>query len=142
MKNYLSLAILLISLTVMGQQPSAVIDQKVHKIVMQFSNGDSTQQMGVMTQLGNIHEAWPNAKIEVVCHSSGLDLLTAAKSKVGKQIASFSEMGITFAACNNTMRRRNVKKEDLVPSAVVVPSAMLEIVSKQEKKWSYLKAGF
>ena len=142
MKTILSLVVFLITLNTFGQQPSAVIDNKVHNIVMQFSNGDSTQQMGVMTQLGNIREAWPNAKIEVVCHSSGLDLLTSTKSKVGKQIASFSEQGIIFAACNNTMRRRNVKKEDLLPSSVVVPSAMLELVSKQEAHWSYLKAGY
>ena len=142
MKNYITLSLCLLSLAALGQQPSAVIDQKEHLIVMQFSNGDSLQQMGIVTQLGNIREAWPNAKIEVVCHSSGLDMLTTAKSKVGKQVANFSTQGITFAACNNTMKRRNVKKEDLLPSSVVVPSAMLEIVTKQEQKWSYLKAGY
>lgn len=142
MKTILMITFFLVMMNASAQQSSAVVDMKIHKIVMQFSNGDSTQQMGVITQLGNIREAWPNAKIEVVCHSFGLDLLTSAKSKVGKQIASFSEQGVTFAACNNTMKRRNVKKEDLLPVAVVVPSAMLELVSKQEINWKYLKAGY
>ncbi|HRI78641.1 MAG TPA: DsrE family protein [Cyclobacteriaceae bacterium] len=142
MKTILSLFVFVTAFNAIAQQPSAVIDTKSHKIVMQFSNGDSLQQLGVMTQLGNIREAWPNAKIEVVCHSSGLDILTSAKSKVSKQIANLSEQGVVFAACHNTMKRRNVNKEDLVPSSVVVPSAMLEIVGKQEAHWSYLKAGY
>ena len=118
---------------------SQVVDNKVHKIVMQFSVGDSLEQVSIVGQLGNIRASWPQAQIEVVCHSSGLDLLTTSKSKVSKSIADLSSQGVVFAACNNTMRRRNLKKEDLLPISVVVPSAMLELVSKQEDGWAYLK---
>lgn len=142
MKNIILLFAILTAFCASAQDASAVVDTKVHRIVMQFSNGDSTQQHGIMTQLGNIREAWPKAKIEVVCHSSGLDMLVVSKSKVSAQIKSFSEQGVTFAACNNTMKRRNVKKSDLLTQSVVVPSAMLELVSKQEEGWSYLKAGY
>ncbi|MBY0436402.1 MAG: DsrE family protein [Cyclobacteriaceae bacterium] len=121
--------------------PSAgqVVDMKKHKIVMQFSVGDSTEQASLVGQVGNIRSAWPNATVEVVCHSSGLDILTKAKSKVAASIKDLSSQGVIFAACNNTMRRRNIKKEDLLEQAVVVPSAMIELVSKQESGWSYLK---
>ena len=112
---------------------------KKHKIVMQFSVGDSTEQASLVGQVGNIRSAWPNATVEVVCHSSGLDILTKAKSKVAASIKDLSSQGVIFAACNNTMRRRNIKKEDLLEQAVVVPSAMIELVSKQESGWSYLK---
>jgi intracellular sulfur oxidation DsrE/DsrF family protein len=124
----------------LGQPGNGVVDLKTHKIVMQFSVGDSLEQASVIGQVGNIRTAWPNAMIEVVCHSSGLDILTAKKSKVSKEVADLSSKGVVFAACNNTMRRKNLKKEDLLPGAVIVPSAMLELVTKQENGWAYLKA--
>ena len=48
---------------------------------------------------------------------------------------------VLFAACNNSLLRFNISKNDLISSAIVVPVAMLELMDKQEKGWSYIKAG-
>lgn len=143
MKNKLFLTLLIISLAtqVLFAQGSDVVDLKKHKIVIQFSDSDSLSQASVTGQVKNIRTAWPNAEVELVCHGPGLDLLVTSKSKASKAVADWSAQGVTFAACNNTMRRRNVKKEDLLPSAQVVPSAMTELVLKQEKGWAYVKGG-
>lgn len=124
-----------------AQQSDGIVDLKKHKIVMQFSDSDSLSQASVVGQVKNIRAAWPNAEVEVVCHGPGLDLLIAAKSKASSQVAELSGKGIVFAACNNTMKRRNIKKEDLLSSAVVVPSAIIELTQKQEKGWAYIKGG-
>jgi uncharacterized protein len=141
MKKIIFAILTLASVQVMAQAPSPVVDNKVHKIVMQVSSADSLQQFAVVTQLRNIREAWPNATVEVVCHSGGLDMLMTSKSKVSAQISALSSQGITFDACNNTMKRRNVKKEDLLSPSVVVPSGMLQLVTRQEENWSYVKGG-
>ncbi len=122
-----------------AQQNPGIIDNKVHKIVMQFTMGDSLEQVAIVGQVGNILASWPKAKIEVVCHSSGLDLLTTAKSVVAKTVAELSTQGVVFAACNNTMRKRNIKKADMLAVSFVVPSAMIELVRKQEEGWAYVK---
>ena len=122
-----------------AQQNEGVLDMKKHKIVMQFSNSDSLSQASVVGQVKNIRTAWPNAEIEVVCHGPGLDLLQTTKSKAADQVAEWSGKGVVFAACNNTMKRKKLTKEDLLSSAVVVPSAMIELTLKQEKGWAYVK---
>jgi uncharacterized protein len=127
--------------TLLAQQADGVVDLKKHKIVMQFSDSDSLSQASVVGQVKNIRAAWPNAEVEVVCHGPGLDLLITAKSKAANQVAEWNGKGVVFAACNNTMKRRNVKKEDLLSAAQVVPSAMIELTLKQEKDWAYLKGG-
>lgn len=124
-----------------AQQTDGVVDLKKHKIVMQFSDSDSLSQASVVGQVKNIRSAWPNAQVEVVCHGPGLDLLIAVKSKATNQIAEWSSKGVVFAACNNTMKRRNVKSDDLLPSIIVVPSAIIELTLKQEKDWAYIKGG-
>jgi intracellular sulfur oxidation DsrE/DsrF family protein len=139
MKAFAVALFMLTGFTAGAQSESRVVDQKVHKIVIQFSQGDSLEQHMMISQVGNIRASWPNAMIEVVCHGSGLDLITTSKTKVATQVAELSTKGVTFAACNNTMQRRKLKKEDLLPSPVVVPSAMLELVRRQEEGWAYLK---
>jgi len=142
MKYLLCSFILLATLTLaQAQNNSSVIDTKKHLIVMQFSDGDSLSQMSVTGQVKNIREAWPNADIEVVCHGPGLDLLMKGKSKASQAIEDWSAKGVVFAACNNTMKRRGVKKEGLLTASQVVPSAMLELVTKQENGWAYVKGG-
>ncbi len=139
MKLFTLLFLLGCSYTVLAQQNDGVVDMKKHKIVMQFSNSDSLSQASVVGQVKNIRTALPNAQIEVVCHGPGLDLLQTTKSKAAEQVAEWSGKGVVFAACGNTMKRKNLKKEDLLPSAKVVPSAMVELTLKQEKKWAYVK---
>lgn len=142
MKKILAFVILLCSITsIFAQQSSDVIDMKKHRIVMQFTDGESTSQEAVVGQVKNILTAWPNAEVEVVCHSAGLDLLTTAKSEVSKTLTELSSKGVIFSACNNSMRKRNVKKEDLVPAARVVPSAMIQLTLRQEEGWVYVKGG-
>jgi uncharacterized protein len=138
----LSIVFILVCTTnLLAQQNDGVVDMKKHKIVMQFTDSDSLSQAIVLGQVKNIRTAWPNADIEVVCHGGGLELLQTTKSKVSSQIVEWGEKGVVFAACNNTMKKRNIKKEDLLTPAIVVPSAMIELTLKQEKGWAYVKGG-
>jgi uncharacterized protein len=141
MKSLLLLFSCLLSLSALSQQNDGVVDMKKHKIVMQFSDSDSLSQASVVGQVKNIRTAWPNAQIEVVCHGPGLELLITSKSKAPNQVAEWAGKGVTFSACNNTMKRRNIKKEDLLSTAQVVPSAIIELTLKQEKGWAYIKGG-
>ena len=141
MKILILLFFVICSNYLLAQQNDGVVDMKVHKIVMQFTDSDSLSQATVLGQVKNIRTALPNAQIEVVCHGGALDMLQTNKSKVSKQITEWSGKGVVFAACNNTMKRRNIKKEDLLSPVIVVPSAMVELTLKQEDHWSYVKGG-
>lgn len=124
-----------------AQQVNGVIDLKPHKIVMQFTDSDSLSQASVVGQVKNIRTAWPNAEIEVVCHGPGLDLLISKTSKVSTQVAEWVGKGVVFGACSNTMKRKNIKPEDLLRTSTIVPSAMIELTLKQEDGWAYVKGG-
>lgn len=112
-----------------------------HRIVMQFNDPDSVSQTRTLLQVQNVRKIWPDAEIEVVCLGGGLDLLMTKNSKASNLVAEWSGKGVIFAACNNTMINRKVTKEDLLPQAVVVPAAVIELATKQEDGWSYFRAG-
>ena len=50
--------------------------QREHKIVFDFTKGDTASFATMMRQAKNIMNAAGNAKIEVVCYGPGLDMLT------------------------------------------------------------------
>ncbi|MBD3626773.1 DsrE family protein [Cyclobacterium sp.] len=118
-----------------------VVDQEVHRVVFQVTKGDTADQEQVIGQLNNILRALPNAEIEVICHGKALPLLLEAKSQVKDGIVDLLTRGVVFAACENTMRRAKASKEDLISGVITVPSALAEIILKQEQGWAYIKAG-
>ena len=120
---------------------NVVVSTKKHKMIIQLTSSDTTAQKSLVKQLTNILRAAPNTKIEVVCHNNGITFLQTATTKHAAQIREFSARGVDFVACENTMRDRKVKREELLGECRTVPAGVVEIMLKQEKKWSYLKAG-
>lgn len=117
--------------------------QKQHKIVFDFSKGDTASFSTMMRQLRNITKATTDAKLEVVCYGPGLDLITKDKTTVQKDIEEFvGKYNVVFAACEASMQRRGIVREQLLAQVTTVPLASLEISSKQQEGWSYLKAGY
>ena len=118
--------------------------QREHKIVFEFTKGDTASFSTMMRQLNNITKATAgNAKLEVVCYGPGLQMLMAEKTTVQQKIEEFhGKFNVVFAACEASMQRQGITKSQLLPQVVTVPLATLEISSKQQDGWSYLKAGF
>lgn len=139
----LTILFLLVSLLVSAQKKKQESKESVkHRIVIQFNDADSVSQVRAVMQIENIRKVWADAEVELVCLGGELDLLTRKNSNVSKMVADWGAIsGITFAACNNTMTVRNIKKEDLLPQAVVIPSAVIELAARQEQGWSYFRGG-
>lgn len=124
-----------------AQDAPVVVSTKKHKVVIQLASGDPEVYKAMFKQFQNFLNAAPNAKIEVVCHNNGLSFLKKSND-FAEQIQEYAAKGIDFVACENTMKQRNVKRAELVDSCRTVPAGLVEVVLKQEKGWSYIKAGF
>ena len=116
--------------------------QEQHKIVFDFTKADSASFSTIVRHAKNIMSMTGNAKLEVVCHGPGLDLLVKNKTTVQKEIEELNKLKVVFAACNETMKRKGIDKSQLISQAIIVPAAILEISSKQQAGWSYIKEGY
>lgn len=134
----LFVVLLLLSLT----QFSFAQTSAGHKIIFQLSINDTLAHKALMKQLGNILSVAPDTKIEIVCHGPGLEMLQKEKSIVSEKIAGFAAKGVDFRACEFSMKERKVDKSQIIPAVGFVEAGIIEIVSKQEKGWSYIKSGF
>jgi intracellular sulfur oxidation DsrE/DsrF family protein len=123
-------------------QVSAPGESKQHKIIFQLSIDDSLAHKALMKQLNNITTVAPGTKIEVVCHGPGLNMLVTGKTVVQDKIIQLIKKDIVFVACEFSMSERNVPKEKIIPQAGFVKAGIVEIVTRQEQGWSYIKSGF
>ncbi len=145
MKKIMKKIIFLFVLSLIILTPSVfaqkVVSMKNHKIVFHLTNNDSLVHKAMIRQINNLLTAAPNAKIEVVSHSNGIEFLMIAKTKQAASITELKNKGVVFAACENTMRERKIDKSEILSEAIYVPSGVFEVVLKQEQKYSYIKAG-
>ncbi|HRC33335.1 MAG TPA: DsrE family protein [Bacteroidia bacterium] len=113
-----------------------------HKIVFQLASDDTLVHKALMKQLNNIVTVAPETKIEVVVQGGGLTMLMINKTIVQEKIAQLKKKNVEFVACEFSMTDKKITKEMMIPEAGFVPYGILEIVTKQEEGWSYIKSGF
>lgn len=112
-----------------------------HKIIWDIDSGDTARQRVLFNQLNNVLAEEPGTKIEVVFHGFAVFTMLKDTGYFKPQITSLHKKGVVFAACNNSLKKRDIDPARVIPEAMIVPVAILEIVKKQEQGWAYIKAG-
>lgn len=130
-------AIVLITSTAWGQK------NKMHQVVFELTSDNQEQWQALLNNVENLQKAFgkENTEVAVVTHGKGLGLLLNTNGALKDRIEVIARTGVRFAACENTMRRQNVTKENLLPTATTVDSGVAEVVRKQEAGWSYIRSG-
>lgn len=112
-------------------------------VIVHINFGDAGRQQHGLKNVENILKAAAAAgiktQVEVVCHSDGITLLEKAKTAEATRIEALQKKGVYFAACENTMRQRSIRPDDLLQGVKSVPSGAFEIVARQQDGYSYFK---
>lgn len=135
------LLLLTVSLALGVPTIAADAASKKHRIVFELVSDGKEAWDGLLNNVENAQKSFgaETTEIEVVAHSKGLGLLLK-ESEVRERLEKLAGTGVKFAACENTMKKKNVTKEQLLPVATTVDSGVAEVVRKQEAGWAYLKS--
>lgn len=112
-----------------------------HHTVFQMSEAESEWEP-LIAHVQNLKKALDpdgGVEVEVVFFGPGIQMLKAAGNKYADALKHLSDQGVKLAACQNSMRARNLKTEDLFPFAIQVDSGVAELTRKQEAHWAYIK---
>lgn len=117
--------------------------KQTHRVVFEVNVDGAEQWQGILNNVENLQKSFGSGttELEVVAHGKGLGLILKINESMRARLQLVSGAGVCFAACENTMRRLNLKLEDLMPFATTVDSGVAEVVRKQEAGWSYIKSG-
>jgi len=111
-----------------------------HHVVFQMS--DDTPTWGsLVLHVNNTMKSLAadgGSQVEVVFYGPGLAMLAKTNTAYEERLKQLSDNGVKLIACQNSMKMRNVKTEDLFPFAGQVDSGIAEMVRKQESGWAYI----
>ena len=143
----LLMLVLVVNIFAVAQNKTAdglVTNKQVqHHVVIQLTSNDSLVWKGLMNNVKHLQDEWPgNIQVEVVAHGPGIEMMMISKTTQQNRISELKKAGAVFAVCENTLKARELKKDAIIPEAVFVHSGVVEVVTKQEEGWSYLKTGF
>ena len=112
----------------------------VLKVVVHVNFPEPGRQEAGLKNVANLLKEVPDARIEVVCHGGGIGLVEKARSEHVQAVQALLSQGVRFVACENTMRQKSIRKQDLLPGVGTVPSGAVEVIRKQQKDgYAYFK---
>ena len=59
-------------------------------------------------------------------------------SNQAPRIADELKVGVLVSACEVTMRRQKLTREDMLPNMGYVPAGLGQIIKRQHEGWSYI----
>lgn len=80
-----------------------------------------------------------NVQVRVVCHGKSADFIQYKHTASGAVIDALLNEGVDIVACENMLAANGLQPEELYPGIKVVPSAIADLVVKQQEGWSYIK---
>ena len=130
-------AVMLASLSAAEGEPNGP------KIVIQFTSEGPKQNEAVLNNIENLFSALGDkAEVIVIAHGPGLGILAATNSVFATRMEKLSRTKTTFVACENTMKRKQITKADLLSFVKTVDSGIAEVVRRQRDGWAYIKGGY
>ncbi len=104
----------------------------------------ATQGLKGLRNIRNHLDTDPAAKITVVTHANGVDLLMeGAKDANGGAfagpIAALVARGVKFEICEITLKNRNLKKDQFLQEADFTPSGVVRLARLQSQGFAYIK---
>jgi uncharacterized protein len=104
----------------------------------------AAQGLKGLRNLRNHLDVDPAAKITVVTHAEGVDMLMeGAKAANGTEyaplVSALKSRGVVFEICEITLKNRELKKEQFIQEASFTPSGVVRIAKLQAQGAAYIK---
>jgi intracellular sulfur oxidation DsrE/DsrF family protein len=136
MKKFIKLALALFITNI------AFAQEKPIKVVFDVTSGNVEVHKSAARHLRLMSETYPDSEFEMVIYSSAYKMVDKNSSAAGETLRKIvKNKNVSIVVCQNTMKRNNKSKEDLIPGVTTVPDGIYEIISKQQLGWGYIKEG-
>lgn len=107
--------------------------------MVQVSTPDQKVWNQAINYLENLRELYGpgNVELELVALGLGLGVLKL-DSNQAPRIADALKVGVLVSACEVTMKRQKLTREDMLPNIGYVPAGLGQIIKRQHEGWSYI----
>jgi intracellular sulfur oxidation DsrE/DsrF family protein len=131
-----------------ARQVAALQAHKGAKVLLHLNSGDPARMKETLDEAEELLKYYQRrhetARVEVLTNGAGLNLLRRDTSPFSVRIKQMYQRynNLVFVACQNTIDR--LKREQgviaqLLPEAVVIDSAVAQIMRRQQQGWAYIQ---
>lgn len=110
-----------------------------YAVLFHVNSGRPEEQRAALRNIENLLAEIPEARVELVVQGEALPMVQSDRSPLAAELQALLARGVEVAVCRNTMRARGVAEEELLPGMRVVPSAVGELVRRQQEGMAYIK---
>ncbi len=110
------------------------------RVVIQVSDADQGKWNLALNNAKNIQTdlGAANVDVEIVAYGPAIGMLKT-DSPVGGRIDEATAAGVKVIACENTMRGQKLTRTDMLNGIGYVPAGVVELMSRQQQGWAYLR---
>ena len=110
------------------------------RVVLQVSDDNPKTWNQALNVIENLQQAFgkENVDVKLVALGYGIGILTL-DSPNGGRVQDAVKSGVQIAACEVTMRRRKLTRDDMLPNLAYVPAGIVEIIQLQRQGWTVIR---
>ena len=133
------LAALAIGVLINGQAAAQVAPVAKQHVIIQVSTPEQRIWNQAINYVENLQELYgkDNVEVEIVALGWGIGLLKF-DSPLATRVAESMKRGAKLQACEVTMGRQKLTKQDMLPDIGYVPAGLGQIIKRQKEGWSYI----
>jgi hypothetical protein len=108
-------------------------------IIIQISTPEQRIWNQALNYVENLQELYgkDNVEIEIVALGWGIGMLKF-DSPLATRVAATLNRGAKLQACEVTMSRQKLSKQDMLPDIGFVPAGLGQIIKRQKEGWAYI----
>ncbi len=109
------------------------------RVVIQVSSPDTKLWNQALNYIENLREFYGPDKVEIELVALGLGLgVLKLDSTQGSRVADGLKLGVHVSACEVTMRRQKLGRDDMLPNIGYVPAGLGQVIKRQREGWVYI----
>ena len=110
------------------------------KIVVQVSDGNPVTWNQALNVVANLREVYgAGTEIELVAFGQGINMLKFDAPVSSRVVEAQKNNGAKIYACENSMAKNKLSRNDMAPDVVYVRAGVEHIISRQREGWVNLR---
>lgn len=117
-------------------EPKPAIDNQ-RKIVFSIKSANDEDINHVLSSANNVLKFYGPEKVQmrIVAYYHGIKALLKSEKEIAVRVDALMQYDVEFVACENTMKTKNIKEEDLIEGSEIVTAGIVEMVERVQEGW-------
>jgi len=110
------------------------------QIIFSIKSGSDDEINHVLSSANNVLKFYgpENVNMRIVAYYHGIKALLKKHKDIAIRVKALMLLDVEFYACGNTMRTKNIKKEELLDGSEIVTAGIVEITERVKEGWIYI----